>query len=93
MLDEALLKLEQVIDQLIDKNQVLGEQLEQLTAERNQLSQKLQHLEEDNENLQLEGIEQEDKQQQTLVRIQSMLERVQASSVVHNADTSSHSEH
>lgn len=79
MLDDALLKLEQVIDQLIEKNEALTAQVTQLSEERAQLSAKLQQLEEDNETLQIEGIEQEDKQQQTVDRIQKMLQRIELS--------------
>ena len=65
MLDDALLKLEQVIDQLIEKNQVLTAQVEQLNQVQTQLNEKLQTLEDDHETLQLEGLEQEDKHKQS----------------------------
>ncbi|MEM5529106.1 cell division protein ZapB [Gammaproteobacteria bacterium AS21] len=81
MLDDALLKLEQVIDQLIDNNQALTTQVEELNEERNQLNQKLQQLEDDHETLQLEGLEQEDRHKQTAERIKSMLARIETSSI------------
>ena len=75
MLNEALLKLEQDIDQMMEHNKHLTEKIERVTQERAQLSQKIQQLENDNETLLLDGIDQEEKQEQTLNRIKGMLNR------------------
>jgi FtsZ-binding cell division protein ZapB len=75
MLNTALLKLEQVIDQMIEQNKMLTADVERVTQERDQLSKTLQQLETDNETLLLDGIDQEEKQEQTLDRIKAMLNR------------------
>jgi chromosome segregation ATPase len=75
MLNEALLKLEQDIDQMMAHNKDLTAKVERITQERDQLSQKIQLLENDNETLLLDGIDQEEKQEQTLNRIKGMLNR------------------
>ncbi|MEH6446705.1 MAG: hypothetical protein V7784_22650 [Oceanospirillaceae bacterium] len=93
MLNTALLKLEQVIDQMIEQNKMLTADVERVTQERDQLSKTLQQLETDNETLLLDGIDQEEKQEQTLGRIKAMLNRFdqseQEEDTLTNVDTTS----
>jgi hypothetical protein len=84
MLNEALLKLEQVIDRMIEENHSLTSQIQQVSQERDQLADKLKQLESDNETLLIDGMEQEEKQEQTLDRIKAMLNRFDDSETTPN---------
>ena len=84
MLNEALLKLEQVVDRMIEENHSLTSQIQQVSQERDQLADKLKQLESDNETLLIDGMEQEEKQEQTLDRIKAMLNRFDDSETTPN---------
>lgn len=75
MLNEALLKLEQVIDRMITENRLLTAEIKRVSDQRDQLTNSLKQLETDNESLLIDGIEQEEQQEQTLDRIKAMLNR------------------
>lgn len=75
MLNEALLKLEQVIDRMITENRLLTTEIKRVSDQRDQLTNSLKQLETDNESLLIDGIEQEEQQEQTLDRIKAMLNR------------------
>lgn len=75
MLNEALLKLEQVIDRMIAENRLLTTEIKRISDQRDQLTDSLKQLETDNESLLIDGIEQEEQQEQTLDRIKAMLNR------------------
>ena len=75
MLNEALLKLGQVIDRMITENRLLTAEIKRVSDQRDQLTNSLKQLETDNESLLIDGIEQEEQQEQTLDRIKAMLNR------------------
>jgi len=73
MLDTTLAQLENVINDLLQRNQNLSEHCVLL-------EQQLQQAREENDNLQLAALEQEDKQGATLERVQALVERAAGSS-------------
>lgn len=68
MLDNTLSQLEQLVGELLQKNQQLAERNAQLDAE-------LAQSKEENETLQLSLMEQEEKYGATNARIQALIER------------------
>ncbi|MCQ4304445.1 hypothetical protein C1170_17115 [Stutzerimonas frequens] len=73
MLDSTLAQLENVINDLLQRNQSLSEHCVLL-------EQQLQQAREENDNLQLAALEQEDRQGATLARLQALVERAAGSS-------------
>jgi hypothetical protein len=70
MLENTLPQLEQLIEQIIAKNTLLKQQV-------NELEQQKSKLMDDNEMLQLEVIESEEKQKQTNTALDSLLGKLQ----------------
>ncbi|MFJ4372319.1 hypothetical protein ACIP1T_06830 [Pseudomonas japonica] len=68
MLDTTLSQLEQLVGELLQKNQQLAERNAQLEAE-------LAQAKDENESLQLNLMEQEEKYGATTARIQALIER------------------
>lgn len=68
MLDNTLNQLEQLVGELLEKNQHLAERNAQLDAE-------LAQAKDENESLQLSLMEQEEKYGATNARIQALIER------------------
>ncbi len=77
MLDTALPKLEQLIEQLIEKNSALNENIIRLNSQNEELASQVKQLEDDNENLQLEALEQEEKHAGTLSKINAIVGRLE----------------
>ena len=77
MLETALPKLEQLIEQLLVKNQSLQQDVTRLTEQNEQLNNKFSSLTEENETLQLEALEQEEKHDSTLNKINALLGRLE----------------
>lgn len=74
MLETSLSQLEQLVSDLVQKNQELSERNEQINAQ-------LAQAKDENESLQLALMEQEEKQGSTAARIQALVERASASAV------------
>lgn len=74
MLEASLNQLEQLVTDLMHKNN-------QLTEQHAQLSQELAQAREENDSLQLSLMEQEEKQGATAARIQAIVERASAGAV------------
>ena len=74
MLETSLSQLEQLVSDLVQKNQELTERNEQIAAE-------LAQAKDENESLQLALMEQEEKQGATAARIQALVDRVNAGPV------------
>lgn len=74
MLETSLSQLEQLVGDLVQKNQALTERNEQLGAE-------LAQAKDENESLQLNLMEQEEKHGATAARIQALVERASAGAV------------
>ena len=68
MLETTLSQLEQLIDDLLQKNHAHQESIARLEGE-------LRQLRDDNDNLQLTNLEQEEQLSATLERLQAMLQR------------------
>ncbi|MDP2560408.1 DUF904 domain-containing protein [Psychrobium sp. 1_MG-2023] len=77
MLNSALPKLEQLIEQLIVKNSSLSQDLAQAASQNEELAQQVKQLEDDNETLQLEALEQEEKHAATLEKINAIVGRLE----------------
>lgn len=74
MLETTLSQLEQAVSQLLEQNQNLQGRCAALEAQ-------LQQVQEENDTLQLNALEQEEKQAATLNRLQSLLQRTGAGEV------------
>ena len=74
MLEASLSQLEQLVSELVQQNQTLLESHQTLSAE-------LAQTKDENESLQLNLMEQEEKQGATAARIQALVERVSAGPV------------
>lgn len=74
MLDNTLSQLEQLVGELLQKNQQLAERNEQLSSE-------LTQARDENESLQLNLMEQEEKHGATAARIQALIDRASAGAV------------
>ncbi len=74
MLDNTLSQLEQLVGELLQKNQQLTERNEQLNSE-------LAQARDENESLQLNLMEQEEKHGATAARIQALIDRASAGAV------------
>ncbi len=77
MLDNVLPKLEQLTEQLLDKNQHLNQENTRLSQETEQLNEQIKRLTDENETLQLEVFEQEEKHSGSLNRINTLLQRLE----------------
>jgi len=84
MLDTAFQKIEFLVDKLLEKNTALKAQIatlalekEQLSQEKDQLVHQLSQLNDDSETLQLEALEQEEKQSELLVKVNALLGRIE----------------
>ena len=77
MLETALPKLEQLIEQLLVKNQSLHQDVAQMNEQQTLLNTKVQELTDENEILQLEALEQEEKHSSTLDKINALLGRLE----------------
>lgn len=77
MLDAALNKLSQFTEQLIEKNTLTEQKNEQLQAQYDALQQSINSLKEENESLQLEALEQEEKQTAVIDKVNELLTRLQ----------------
>ena len=77
MLDAALPKLEQLIEQLITKNAALTQEIERLGQANAALSKTNEELSDNNETLQLEALELEEKHKATVDKIQALLGRLE----------------
>lgn len=77
MLETALPKLEQLIEQLLVKNQSLQQDIANLNEKNQQLSTDFKALSDENETLQLEALEQEEKHNSTLNKINALLGRLE----------------
>lgn len=80
MLDSALPKLEQLIEQLISKNNALSEDISRLNNQNEELASQVKQLEDDNETMQLEALEQEEKHASTLSKINAIVGRLEQDS-------------
>ena len=65
MINNALEQLSQLTEQLIDKNALLAKQYSDLESEHLELKNSIEGIKEENETLQLEALEQEEKQSST----------------------------
>ena len=74
MLETTLSQLEQLVSELVEQNRQLTENNAQLTAQ-------LAQAKEENESLQLNLMEQEEKQTSTVSRIQALVQRASAGAV------------
>ncbi|AIR88485.1 hypothetical protein [Pseudomonas cremoricolorata] len=74
MLEASLNQIEQLVNDLLQKNT-------QLTEQNAALGQELAQAKEENETLQLSLMEQEEKQGSTAARLQALLERAGAGTV------------
>ncbi|MGE8409383.1 MAG: hypothetical protein ACN6QH_20355 [Pseudomonas sp.] len=74
MLDTTLSQLEQLVGELLQKNQQLAERNDQLNAE-------LAQSKDENESLQLSLMEQEEKNGSTTARLQALIERASGGAV------------
>jgi cell division protein ZapB len=70
MLENTLPQLEQLIEQIIEKNNQLKQQVQELQQQHSKLC-------DDNEMLQLEVLESEEKQKQTKLSLDSLLSKLQ----------------
>lgn len=77
MLDTALPKLEQLIEQLVAKNTALSTEVTRLNSQNEELANQVKQLEDDNETLQLESLEQEEKHASTLSKINAIVGRLE----------------
>ena len=77
MSDSALPKLEQLIEQLISKNASQNQETSRLAQQNETLAAQVKQLEEDNEMLQLEAIEQEERSNATIEKINAMVGRLE----------------
>jgi len=77
MLETALPKLEQLIEQLLVKNQSLQQDVANLNQQNEQLKSQLSDLSDESETLQLEALEQEEKHNSTLNKINTLLNRLE----------------
>jgi len=77
MLDTALPKLEQLIEQLIEKNTALTADVNRLNSQNETLENQVKQLEDDSENMQLEALEQEEKHASTLSKINAIVGRLE----------------
>ena len=77
MLETALPKLEQLIEQLLVKNQSLQQEVASLNDRNEQLNTKFQQLSDENETLQLEALDQEEQHNSTLAKINALLGRLE----------------
>lgn len=77
MIDAVLPKLTQHIEALIEKNKALSEALANAQTEKNELAEKITQLTDENETLQLEILEQEEKQSDTVKAMASLLTRLE----------------
>jgi len=77
MLDTALPKLEQLIEQLIVKNTALSQDVTRLSTQNEELASQVKQLEDDSEILQLEALEQEEKHASTLSKINAIVGRLE----------------
>ncbi|RMQ46563.1 hypothetical protein ALQ04_04410 [Pseudomonas cichorii] len=75
MLESSLSQLEQLVGDLVQQNQQLQETNAQLSAE-------LAKAKDENDSLQLNLMEQEEKQGSTAARIQALVERATSASAV-----------
>ncbi|GAB7530870.1 hypothetical protein PS3A_32810 [Pseudomonas sp. 3A(2025)] len=75
MLETSLSQLEQLVSDLVQQNQQLQNTTEQLRAE-------LSQAREENDSLQLNLLEQEEKQGSTAARIQALVERATSANTV-----------
>ncbi|QBF28910.1 hypothetical protein EXN22_25670 [Pseudomonas tructae] len=74
MMETSLSQLEQLVSDLVQKNQELTERNAQISAE-------LAQAKDENDSLQLSLLEQEEKQGATAARIQALVERASAGAV------------
>jgi len=77
MLDTALPKLEQLIDQLIEKNTALSADVTRLNSQNEELASQVKQLEDDSETMQLEALEQEEQHASTLSKINAIVGRLE----------------
>jgi FtsZ-binding cell division protein ZapB len=77
MLETALPKLEQLIEQLLVKNQSLQQDVANLNQQNEQLQSQLKQVSDDSETLQLEALEQEEQHSATLDKINTLLNRLE----------------
>ncbi len=77
MLETALPKLEQLIEQLLVKNQSLQQDISSLNEQNEQLNAKFREVADENEILQLDALEQEEKHNTTLNKINALLGRLE----------------
>ncbi|NQZ33238.1 MAG: DUF904 domain-containing protein [Oceanospirillaceae bacterium] len=77
MLETAFQKIEQLVDKLLEKNASLTDIIATLKEENEQLSAKLSQLNDESETLQLESLEQEEKQSELLVKVNALLGRIE----------------
>ncbi len=73
MLENTLVQLERVVADLLQRNQALTENC-------SQLEDALRQARDENDTLQLQVLEQEEKQASTLTRLQGLLDRTGANS-------------
>jgi cell division protein ZapB len=71
MLENTLPQLEQLIEKIIDKNNILKAQVSELELQKASLI-------DENETFQLEALESEEKQKQTNAALTSLLEKLQS---------------
>jgi cell division protein ZapB len=71
MLENTLPQLEQLIEKIIDKNNILKAQVSELELQKASLL-------DENETFQLEALESEEKQKQTNAALTSLLEKLQS---------------
>ena len=76
MLEASLSQLEQLVSDLVVQNQ-------ELLGTNAALKEQLDQAKDENESLQLSLMEQEEKQGATAARIQALVERVSALSLIH----------
>lgn len=77
MLDTALLKLERLVESLLNKNNQLTTQNNELEQQINQLNEALQQAKDDNETLQLELLEFEEKQNQAGAKLNDLVNKLE----------------
>jgi len=77
MLNTALPKLEQLIEQLIEKNTALNADVTRLNSQNEELASQVKQLEDDSETMQLEALEQEEQHASTLSKINEIVGRLE----------------
>ncbi|TRX57265.1 DUF904 domain-containing protein [Thalassomonas sp. M1454] len=77
MLDTALAKLTELTEQLVEKNSLIQAENMKLKTQYEELESSTANLKEDNESLQLEALEQEEKQADVLNKVNALLNRLQ----------------